>query len=60
MGILPVGRLLEKKDFFFMCINVLFACMPMHHLFNWYLGKAEEGTRSSGTGVVSSPVGGEN
>lgn len=39
---------------FFMCINVLHACMYVCHECVWYPCKLEENVRCPGTGVMNS------
>lgn len=48
---------------YFMCLNVLSACMCVHHMCTWCPGRSEEGVRSSETGdtdVCGSCVGSGN
>jgi hypothetical protein len=48
-------RVVTKVLFKFLFIYVygcLPACASVHHMGVWYLGRPEEGVRSSGTGVI--------
>jgi hypothetical protein len=41
---------------YFMCISILLACMSVHCMHDWYLGKSEENVGCPGIGEISHHV----